>query len=628
MGMGVGGIQPLVAQLKEQGAFDSPYVSPALTAQPATPQQGPTPQGGYNSSGNQNMNQLMNTAPMGSGSPLSSLRNIDPNGVMGGERKPIPQATAEQQRLMQDSAPQGGFGTLSSLLSGNGPGQIPIQQPTAAYPSAHSSSNSINSTPNPGSFSGASLYGGGSSQGSAGFNGGSGGPFPLQGQYGIVKMAEGGLAGAAQNMANKGRDGDSMLVHMSPGEVKGLQALAMAHGGSLSINPDTGLVEASFLKRILPMVAGAGLMMIPGVNALAAAGMVGGFETLRTGDIGKGLMAGLGAYGGAGLAGNLSKAAASTAVDESARNLANQAIAEGSTTAGMAEATRNIGTPTLSSIGQGAKQVFSSPEALGTFGKQNLMNIGAAAAPALGDAMTPKGPPIPGQPEEDPRYAGSPYRYNLAPGFQGSTPVRPSPYYRPTGLGYAEGGDVMMAAGGSFDDEPMGDDVAMAAGGIAGYKAGGLKIGEGIARDTDTDTASLGAYDAAMKRLEKQHSAANLKARAMPKTNMSRLGEIKTGIAAAAQGGSIGGYSDGGRMLKGPGDGMSDSIPATIGKRQPARLADGEFVVPADVVSHLGNGSTDAGARKLYSMMDKIRKARTGKKKQAPAVKASKYMPA
>ena len=90
----------------------------------------------------------------------------------------------------------------------------------------------------------------------------------------------------------------------------------------------------------------------------------------------------------------------------------------------------------------------------------------------------------------------------------------------------------------------------------------------------------------------------------------------------------LGDYSDGGRLLRGPGDGVSDSIPASIGNKQPARLADGEFVVPADVVSHLGNGSTDAGARKLYSMMDKIRKARTGKKKQAPAVKADRYMPA
>jgi hypothetical protein len=142
-------------------------------------------------------------------------------------------------------------------------------------------------------------------------------------------------------------------------------------------------------------------------------------------------------------------------------------------------------------------------------------------------------------------------------------------------------------------------------------------------RDTDEDTASLGAYDAAKKRMEKQYAAANLKAPVMPKSGIAKLGQIKT----MAEGG-LGGYSDGGRMLKGPGDGMSDDIPAVIGKKQPARLADGEFVVPADVVSHLGNGSTDAGAKKLYSMMDKVRTARTGKKKQAPAVKADKYMPA
>jgi hypothetical protein len=91
---------------------------------------------------------------------------------------------------------------------------------------------------------------------------------------------------------------------------------------------------------------------------------------------------------------------------------------------------------------------------------------------------------------------------------------------------------------------------------------------------------------------------------------------------------SLGGYSDGGRMLKGPGDGMSDSIPASIGRKQPARLADGEFVVPADVVSHLGNGSTDAGAKQLYSMMNKVRKARTGNPKQGRQINARKYLPA
>jgi hypothetical protein len=88
-------------------------------------------------------------------------------------------------------------------------------------------------------------------------------------------------------------------------------------------------------------------------------------------------------------------------------------------------------------------------------------------------------------------------------------------------------------------------------------------------------------------------------------------------------------YAAGGKLLRGPGDGMSDSIPAVIhgSKPQRAALADGEFVIPADVVSHLGNGSTEAGSRKLYEMMDKIRHARTGRKKQAPAVKADKYLP-
>jgi hypothetical protein len=428
---------------------------------------------------------------------------------------------------------------------------------------------------------------------------------------------------AAQHLASKGRDGDTELVHMTKGEIKGLQGLALAHGGSLSINPDTGLVEANFLKRLLPTIAGIGLnMMFPGSGALIGAG-IGAFETARTGDIGKGLMAGLGAYGGANIAQGLSTAATAGATADAA-NLANYAQAGGETTAGMVAATP---APTFAqnaaSTMEGAKSLFNTPGAATTFAKDNLMNIGAAAAPVVSDALTPKGPEIPGAPEEDPRYAGSPYRYNLASGFQGSTPTRPNPYYRPTGLGYAAGGDVMMAGGGAFDDEGMGDDVGMAAGGIAGYAAGGLKMGQGIARDTDTDTASLGAYDAAMKRMEKQFAAGNLKPREMPKSGIAKLGQMK----AMASGG-LGGYSDGGRMLKGPGDGMSDSIPAVIGKRQPARLADGEFVVPADVVSHLGNGSTDAGAKKLYSMMDKIRKARTGKKKQAPAVKASKYMPA
>jgi hypothetical protein len=122
-----------------------------------------------------------------------------------------------------------------------------------------------------------------------------------------------------------------------------------------------------------------------------------------------------------------------------------------------------------------------------------------------------------------------------------------------------------------------------------------------------------------------------LRARALAK----RLGikpMAEGGIGSLAMGGQshLGDYSDGGRLLKGPGDGVSDSIPATIGNKQPARLADGEFVVPARIVSELGNGSTDAGARKLYAMMDRIQKARgktMGKKEFAKDTKADKYLP-
>lgn len=104
-------------------------------------------------------------------------------------------------------------------------------------------------------------------------------------------------------------------------------------------------------------------------------------------------------------------------------------------------------------------------------------------------------------------------------------------------------------------------------------------------------------------------------------------------IHAYAAGGptyGLGSYSDGGRLLKGPGDGVSDNIPAMIGEHQPARLADGEFVVPARIVSEIGNGSTDAGARKLYEMMDRVqsKRAKSAKKgKFAINSKADKELP-
>jgi hypothetical protein len=389
---------------------------------------------------------------------------------------------------------------------------------------------------------------------------------------------------------------------------------------------------------------------------MGAAALVGGFETARTGDLGRGLMAGLGAYGGAGLTQGLSTAGAQTG-------------AAGTTTAGVqatpiaTEATQNLGAnafresagaglstpisaPPVNMGAEALKASVTPPVTMGNVGagfsagpsaiynampKGTMLGLGATAV----DAMTPETtmPSAGYEPDEyDKRL-----RMRLSDSFTGYVPPQPNPYYRPTGLGYAaqggSTGDIMLAAGGSYDDEPMGDVDGMASGGIAYYSNQGRvrdlpeSVGvprTGIFRDTDSDTARKDALEATMIRNRKLAKASNIKLAAMPKASVKGLGDVE----GMAGGGSLGGYSDGGRMLKGPGDGMSDSIPATIGRKQPARLADGEFVVPADVVSHLGNGSTDAGAKKLYSMMDKIRKARTGKKKQAPAVKADKYLPA
>jgi hypothetical protein len=352
-----------------------------------------------------------------------------------------------------------------------------------------------------------------------------------------------------------------MLVHMAPQEVAGLQALARAGGGTLTLNPDTGLPEANFLKRLLPTLIGAGLSFIPGVGPLMAAGIVGGGTALATGNLQKGLMAGLGAYGGAGLAGGLA-GLGSTAVTPQAMSAANAAADPIASLAAAKDAATAAGTvaPTgFGAISAGAQQAMANPSAL-----INQMGGGTQAAKyglaALGSTL---------QADASAPYAGSgpnPYEYSYDPTTQQYTRVpvgtRQRDILKPT--------TPMMAAGGPVEE--MSDrnqmETVMANGGQM-FARGGI----------------------------------------------SHLGD----------------YSDGGRLLKGPGDGVSDSIPATIANKRPARLADGEFVVPARIVSELGNGSTEAGARKLYAMMDRIQKARsktTGKDRVAVNSRAEKLLPA
>lgn len=164
----------------------------------------------------------------------------------------------------------------------------------------------------------------------------------------------------------------------------------------------------------------------------------------------------------------------------------------------------------------------------------------------------------------------------------------------------------------------------------------------GIYHDTDPDTRSLDPYSAARTRQAKLNKRAYVAAPKGPEPyaggqlNLNPPGAKPdaTQYQEAAKGGimgvsNLGGYAAGGnpRLLKGPGDGMSDNIPATINGRQPARLADGEFVIPADVVSHLGNGSTEAGAKVLHRMMTKVRQERTGNPRQGKQINPNKYIP-
>jgi hypothetical protein len=226
---------------------------------------------------------------------------------------------------------------------------------------------------------------------------------------------------------------------------------------------------------------------------------------------------------------------------------------------------------------------------------------------------------------------GLPSRPNMATEEMGIMNMR--------GLGFDKGGQVASyAKGGSLTDS-IEQYQKMLAGDP--MKAPAVSRDVGIYRDEDPDTRYQDALTAAQIRQSKINQRAYVTPPAAKRpTPMGQLqmASVKPrkrndDDVEAAQGGimhsSLGGYAAGGnpRLLKGPGDGMSDNIPATINGRQPARLADGEFVIPADVVSHLGNGSTEAGAKQLHAMMNKIRKARTGNSKQGRQINPRKYLP-
>lgn len=280
------------------------------------------------------------------------------------------------------------------------------------------------------------------------------------------------LYALADQMAAKGRNGDSVLVHMTPGEVQGLQALAMANGGSLTINPETGLPEANFLKKLLPMIAGAALGPAGfGVfsSALGAAGAVGGFEALRTGSLSRGLAAGLGAYGGASLASGLAGAGAGAEGAAGALGVEGAGTAAGSQAAMLADQMAGFGSEGLQHLAGGASYaagaapsmssaLAAGTKALGTEAGRNafLANMGGgskalsaglmAAVPAmLADKGVTTKTQMPGDTGYIRQFSFDPYTQQYVP--IGVYPA--SEYGKEPPPGMADGGIVALADGGS-----------------------------------------------------------------------------------------------------------------------------------------------------------------------------------
>ena len=206
---------------------------------------------------------------------------------------------------------------------------------------------------------------------------------------------------AAQHLSHQGRGPDDTLVHMSKNELRSLSDLANAHGGQLTINPDTGLPEAGILDKLLPTIVGAGLTYFSGgaINPMTAGFITGGIETLRSGSLEKGLMAGLGAYGGAGLTAGLT-GAGEAAIGMGARDAAVQsATQQGLTGEAYNKAIQDQVTQQMAekatpfgSISEGASQLFKEPgkvvDAMGG-GFQTAKYAAGAAAPYLADSLKP-----------------------------------------------------------------------------------------------------------------------------------------------------------------------------------------------------------------------------------------------
>lgn len=437
-----------------------------------------------------------------------------------------------------------------------------------------------------------------------------------------VQMAQGGMVGntmnfnpvqagnpvaqTAQGLASLGRNNDSMLMHVTPNEVAGLQGLAQQMGGSLTINPQTGLPEAGFfdglgdfVTNLLPTVAGIGASFIPGIGPLGGAAIAGGLKTAQTGDIGQGILSGIGAYTGAGTAGDIAKMGAESAVLPAATT----------TTANALNVAPDVAA-NINKFGAMTQDMGETLSNVNQFG--NLTNSTlAATTPTLSDFTT--GVSALTEPGGFTQFAQQTGSSPLGAGFKLASPF--------IGAGVetlAQQGALMpeMPGGmsGSFGKFTPIEELRKRYAGNVGMAQGGMVPRQfGVSNQQGITALPIGQVSQPFQTFTGYNPV-----RPEPVSNAPEYNSVSSGLNAR--------FKQGG-LLDGPGDGVSDSIPATIEGKQPARLADGEFIVPARIVSEVGHGSTKAGAKKLYAWMDKVETKSKNRKHVASKTNVDKLLP-
>ena len=446
-----------------------------------------------------------------------------------------------------------------------------------------------------------------------------------------------GIRALAQELPKYGRYGDTIVAHISPQEAGILKAL----GGSGTINPVTGLPEyfkignvfkpvtqawkavtnlpgikqvsdvvtpiaqqiAPYVQYVAPFIPGVGPLMAAGLGALGSGFGSGGSFNFK-----KALFGGMTAYGLSNLyaglqaaGGGLPGATTPTAVppaSSSAAEIANVAVAEGAPTAGMVATEPGIASQLASgNVGQAATQFGEKAATMGTDFATQMSNAGQGIKnlTGIGSQTLPLGSSVPGS-----SAALS------ALGKEFGTGSAAAAFTGVTGTAAMNEAEKLQQ---EYDQAQQQQQTEVDQN--AAIIEANRKRGEEAMRANPYMFANGGSVDD-----EYGYDTA----RGIDVGNMDK-GMFGLGYA-------MGGNVSTPRFLSGGGDGMSDSIPARIDGKREARLADGEFVVPADVVSHLGNGSSKAGAKRLYSMMDRVRQERTGTKKQGKQINPMKYMPA